>query len=205
MSPLRSDSLLLFSLSPDSPNKRNRANTPNLTLTLTTEPKLYLSGGKHNVTVTLTYNAESSARPITFKDPILDWKLDGLSFSLFHIQSAGYAFIEDHDGMFVPTLYDDPLPGETAYVAEDAGFVELHPGESYSYVLNLYPEPHFGEEFKAGERYAWRFIGGIVHWWSWGTKEELKDTPVQWTSIGPHFQPRLVVPPSEFMEIEVLA
>lgn len=50
-------------------------------------------------------------------------------------------------------------------------FTSLKPGESYSVTYSdlLYPWGEFAEEFKVGEKYSYRYNGGVVKWWDWGS------------------------------------
>ncbi|KAI9710374.1 MAG: hypothetical protein M1820_002869 [Bogoriella megaspora] len=72
---------------------------PELILTLSTPP-LSLNG-RHQIDVTLIYPSGPSinAKPITFKEPILDWRLDGLPFALFHKTPHDPRFIKDESDL----------------------------------------------------------------------------------------------------------
>ncbi|KAI9688908.1 MAG: hypothetical protein M1822_001265 [Bathelium mastoideum] len=179
---------------------------PGLNIFLSTSPILSLSGGKHQVTVTLSYTFSSTNRPITFKDPILDWKLDGLTFSLFHKSPECLSYIANRDGHQGPTPYTEPEG--TVSVAKDRNFVTLKPGESLTKNINLYPEPQFEGDFKVGQTYAYRFNGGELEWWTWGNEQastvDLKDLEVPVEQIwGEQSGPKVIVPASEFVELSV--
>ncbi|KAL9068674.1 MAG: hypothetical protein Q9157_006422 [Trypethelium eluteriae] len=136
------------------------------------------------------------ARPPPF-DPITT-----RNFALFRIEEDGYHFIENYDAGKGPP-YFEPGPKDAVNVVQDTEFVELKPGESYSQSLSLYPDEDFVEDFELGKRYAYRFLGESLEWWSWGRKEDFRNKPVLENSISRAFSPSLVVPASNYIELEV--
>ena len=148
---------------------------PKLRIALDCSPTL-----RHNVlfdiTVKVTYDADLSARPITFHTHVFK---GSEHFRLYRLHEGNWiAWNKEHEegaGFILPAVDD-----VSVHVSEDKDFVSLQPGHSWTASRRLQSEiwPLLLEDMEDGQAFRYVFSGAALDWWDWGTKEEHQDTVV---------------------------
>jgi hypothetical protein len=72
----------------------------------------------------------------------------------------------EHDGFKSASSAPDGSRKLSLAINKD-DFITLSPGESWSDRIPLDDDELF-ENFKAGERYTFQYVGTVVQWWDWG-------------------------------------
>jgi hypothetical protein len=148
----------------------------------------------YHFTVSVKYeNTSSNARSVTFRNDFLDWVINGIGFSLLHHTSEGAKQIEQQGPDCLGQFLDD-IP-EYEDVSTSRNYQSLGPGESFEMDFNLF-EIEFAEGFEKGHIYSYRFNGGHLGWWDWGTKTEFQGTLVRTNSIADDNRPQVFLPTS---------
>ncbi|OAL43440.1 hypothetical protein IQ07DRAFT_292415 [Pyrenochaeta sp. DS3sAY3a] len=191
-------------------DKRDRnPNAPKLTVSLSGARDFH-KGGRLPVTTTVTYEAEPTARPITFHTFDI---LDLYSYELGRLRNGKWESVENYNsGCTGWRIVDDP--DVTVNVSTHKSFISLAPGGTWTTEDNM--EDDWGwlpDDVEDGETFGFVHIGGEVDWWDYGSAEDHADTTVDLPCFvwGPVLRPahndgrpKLYVPVSKVLEFKVL-
>jgi hypothetical protein len=175
---------------------------PQLSVTLECPPNVH-HGLTLTISIKVTYEAEASAKPITFHAMVFETHE---VYALYRLQNRVWKMWDIGD-MCGWRIVDDPeVPVK---VGLDEQFTSLRPGESWITEQNLQgdswsslPKP---DEMEDGETLRFVFMGNEVEWWDYGRKEDHVETLVKLPCYiyGPVVdpkdndgRPKLVVPAS---------
>lgn len=183
------------------------------------------------VQVKATYEAPASEKPITFRTSCDLWptgsigqrsQREGYELYRYHKLDEGSDeqewqvcdFEDDEEGCYVGLDFDGP--DIKVHVREDAEFISLRPGESWTtaYQLQTPTDTRLPKDVGVGDRFRYQFLGAAnVDWWDWGHIEnEHAETIVSLPSLRGRVvepadnggRPKLVVPASNPVEFQVV-
>lgn len=154
---------------------------PHLSLSLSAAPQLSMSG-RFEVTITVHHHADDAVnpdgKPITFEQTYLYDLVGSNRYGLFlrednNNNTTWKRIPEDPAcGLSLTSAPDDDDDNKNkVVVGQDSNFLSLKPGESHSTTRRIYPDHEFVEDFEVGKTYSFRYLGGEISWWDWGTKE----------------------------------
>ncbi|KAH4848055.1 hypothetical protein HBI46_091450 [Parastagonospora nodorum] len=148
-------------------------NAPVLTLTLECPSKI-CHGETVEAVVRVTYEAEASARPVTFHTNVFQ---DNNSYQTGRLKDGNWVNYDDDSGCGYRIMDD---PDVLVTVGQSEHFVSLEPGESWTTSQRLgidwYGVP---DDAKYGEVFRYVFCGETLDWWNWGSKAEHEKTVVK--------------------------
>ena len=184
---------------------------PHLRVHLECSPTLTLNTC-FGMTIKVTYDAEETARPITFHKPRLA-KHD--YFRLYRRHGDDWeecGFQCDGDMGFL--IADEP-DVEINVGQNDSFFVSLRPGETWSNTIGLdwYGGTELPDDVRKGDRFCCEYTGETLDWWNWGSKSEHLETIVKLpcylydSVVEPRDndgRPELTVPTSEAVKFTVV-
>ncbi|KAF3399948.1 hypothetical protein F1880_007979 [Penicillium rolfsii] len=102
-------------------------------------------------------------------------------------------------------------PDVEVNVTDEDLFLSLHPGESWTEAFN-FDLGDLHDDTAVGDSYRFRYWGGYVKWWIWGTREEHANTTVKvppWRGavvdpFGNEGKPDIIIPGSNTVEFVVV-
>ncbi|PYI24319.1 hypothetical protein BO99DRAFT_439169 [Aspergillus violaceofuscus CBS 115571] len=141
-------------------------------------PRKYLP-----ITWTITYHGTAgreddppnSPRPITFRT--YNFRTYG-TFRAYRqrYEDGEWESYDEDGGCTFPSGPDDPYQVNVSKEREEAGFISLRPGQTYSRSVHLYSQDDLPRYPATGEILRYRFKGCVLDWWDWGTLDEHGDT-----------------------------
>jgi hypothetical protein len=157
------------------------------------------------VQVKVTYEAETTAQPITFHTRLFE---NSDNYQLGRLCNGAWENYDDESGGCGYRIMDDPdVPVK---VGLNERFSSLRPGESWTTSQRVgYNWTELPEDVENGEIFRYVFIGESLDWWHWGSKEDHGATVVKLPCYldGPVVDPKdndgrpeLVVPLSNIVE-----
>jgi hypothetical protein len=135
-------------------------------------PAEYSLGKKDNVTILLTYHdcTTDTNRPIILQKNFNTNLMEHRNFSLLHHSPRGLELMQRETGIGFPMKYLEENWGPKDLLATNEA-VFLAPGESSTEHTALWDYEFEDGGFEVGEKYTFRYDGGEIRWWNWGTKE----------------------------------
>lgn len=141
------------------------------------------------VVVKVTYEAQKTARPITFHTRVFE---DYHNYQLGRLHDGVWRNYDDKYGGFGAWL-DVDNPDVPVIVGQDNNFASLQPGESWTTSqkigYNWTELPHDADD---GEIFGYVFMDVKLDWWDWGSKADHGETVVKlpYFLTGPVVDPR---------------
>jgi hypothetical protein len=146
-------------------------------------PSHYSIGKRDNVSIIFTYheNTENTnSRPIVFQHEIYTNMVEDENISFLHHSSRGLKQMHRETGLGLPMCSLEENWGPKDLLATNE-VCFLAPGESTTELTTLYDYDFEEEGLKIGEKYTFRYDGGEIPWWNWGTKEVC--TGCEWVKL----------------------
>ncbi|RDW66584.1 hypothetical protein BP6252_10219 [Coleophoma cylindrospora] len=155
---------------------------------------------------------DSAARPITFRTfafEVIQGFLAGPQLQRRRVIGSDtmWEHCEPEDHCWL-AIYDDP--DISVHVGKDNNFVSLHPGEVWAKTCRV----QLPDDVAVGDVFRFRWTGGMVDWWDWGSREEEHAQTVVklpcWIMgkvtdpADNDGRPKLVVPASNFVEFTIV-
>jgi hypothetical protein len=157
------------------------------------------------VTVKVTYEAQTTARPMTFHKRVFE---DDESYQLGRLRNGTWENYDDENGGYGFRIVDDP--DVSINVGQHDHFASLQPGESWTTTQRIgYNWTELPDDAANGEAFRYVFTCHSLDWWNWGSKADHEETVVRLPCYisGPVVdpkdndgRPKLVAPTSNVVE-----